>query len=270
MIPAAYVNAWAAEAPWPSDAAIEQDLILSRLMVEIADNDLLGSELAMRGGTCLHKLYLPEPLRYSEDLDYVRTTDGGIGKYLDALRDLVTSVGLEETRREFTDQMVHMIFDTEATDRSRRIRIKIETNIREIEPCFDRVRILYGVSSPWWSEEAEILTFDLDELVGTKLRALYQRSKGRDLFDLWLVLSQDSVDDARVIEAHRHYIKENAFTGKELAVNLEGKLADPEFNADLGDLVITPPEGYDTAKAADLVMDRLGTLLDRPTQTGTR
>jgi predicted nucleotidyltransferase component of viral defense system len=74
LIPPAYINAWAAQAPWPNDADIEQDLILSRLMIEIANDDLLGPELAMRGGTCLHKLYLPEPLRYSEDLDYVRTT----------------------------------------------------------------------------------------------------------------------------------------------------------------------------------------------------
>ena len=38
---------------------------------------LLGPELAFRGGTCLHKLCLPQPFRYSEDLDYVRTTHGG-------------------------------------------------------------------------------------------------------------------------------------------------------------------------------------------------
>jgi predicted nucleotidyltransferase component of viral defense system len=45
--------------------------VLSRLIIEIANNATLGEELVFRGGTCLHKLYLSKPLRYSEDLDYV-------------------------------------------------------------------------------------------------------------------------------------------------------------------------------------------------------
>lgn len=51
MIPEAQINAWAAQAPWPNDSDIEQDLILSRLMIEIANDELLCPELAMRGGT---------------------------------------------------------------------------------------------------------------------------------------------------------------------------------------------------------------------------
>ena len=82
MISRAQVIEWGARAPWPTEADIEQDLILSRLMVDIANNDLLGDELTMRGGTCLHKLHLPEPLGYSEDLDYVRRTRSGIKPYM--------------------------------------------------------------------------------------------------------------------------------------------------------------------------------------------
>lgn len=54
MIPRAQIIAWGRQAPWPTEADVEQDLILSRLMVEIARDSLLGPELAMRGGTCLH------------------------------------------------------------------------------------------------------------------------------------------------------------------------------------------------------------------------
>lgn len=136
-------------------------------MIEIGRHELLGSELAMRGGTCLHKLHLPRPLRYSEDLDYVRGTGGGVGSCLDALRELATSIGLVERGREFSDQMAHMIFDTDATDGSRRIRIKVEMNTREIEPCFERVQVDYRVSSEWWSGGTGIPTFELDELIGT-------------------------------------------------------------------------------------------------------
>jgi hypothetical protein len=41
-------------------------------IVEIASDELLARKLAFRGGTCLHKLHLPEPVRYSEDLEYTR------------------------------------------------------------------------------------------------------------------------------------------------------------------------------------------------------
>ncbi len=68
MIPQAYLNEWATRAPWPQPAQVEQDLVLSRLIIEIAQHELLGEELAFRGGTCLHKLHLPRQLRYSEDL----------------------------------------------------------------------------------------------------------------------------------------------------------------------------------------------------------
>jgi len=47
----------------------------------------------------------------------------------------------------------------------------------------------------------DISTYELDGLLGTKPRALYQRKKGRDLFDLAVALAQDVVDPDRVVEA---------------------------------------------------------------------
>lgn len=184
MIPAANIANWRRKAPWPEDNQVEQDLILSRLMVEIANHDLLGTELAMRGGTCLHKLHLPAPLRYSEDLDYVRRTRSGVGPVLDALRALATGLGLDDRGTDRTGQMVHATFDATPTSGVGRIRIKVEVNVVEVEPCFGRATIPLAVDSPWWQGGGEIGTFATEELLGTKLRALYQRSKGRDLFDL--------------------------------------------------------------------------------------
>src|SRR5439155_8077738 len=86
VIPAAAITHWSQRVPWGSLDQVEQDLVLSRLIIAIASDPLLGDELIFRGGTCLHKLHLPEPLRYSEDLDYVRARAGGIGPVLDALR----------------------------------------------------------------------------------------------------------------------------------------------------------------------------------------
>lgn len=72
MISERYITEWAAQAGWSSVEQVEQDLLLSRLIVEIANDPYLGNELVFRGGTCLHKLRLSPGLRYSEDLDFVR------------------------------------------------------------------------------------------------------------------------------------------------------------------------------------------------------
>lgn len=111
MIPQPSITAWSARAPWPEPNQVEQDLILSRLMVEIANHELLGPELAMRGGTCLHKLHLPQPLRYSDDLDYVRRSRSPIKPYMAALREIATGAGLVEHHYAQAGEMVHMIFD---------------------------------------------------------------------------------------------------------------------------------------------------------------
>lgn len=258
MIPAASITAWRATAPWPEDNQVEQDLILSRLMVEIANHDLLGPELAMRGGTCLHKLHLAQPLRYSEDLDYVRRTRTGIKDHLNALRDIATGIGLEESGVERGGQMVHARFDATPTSGIGRMRVKVEINITEIDACLPRLDLPLAVHSPWWSGEAAISTFSVEELTGTKLRALYQRSKGRDLFDLWHVLAHSTSDDEAIVRAHRHYMGERAFSFPELSANLRAKLADRGFRDDLSQLVRNPEDLYDPDRAADLVVERLG------------
>lgn len=261
MIPQAYLNEWATRAPWPQQHQVEQDLVLSRLIVEIAQHELLGEELAFRGGTCLHKLHLPKQLRYSEDLDYVRRTHSGVKPYLTALRDIASSVGLVEHGTAQSGQMVHIVFDARATNAPGPIRVKIETNIAETESFLPRITIPYAVESRWWSGQADISTFRLEELMSTKLRALYQRRKGRDLFDLWHVLNDVYVDDALITDGLAHYMGEAAFGYHELSTNLAAKLEHPEFIADLDVLTTDAPERYDIKPAADLLMERLGSKL---------
>lgn len=74
MIPRDYVTAWREQAPWVQDSQVEQDLILSRALIEMFSHPVLGRGLAMRGGTAIYKLYLRPPARYSEDIDLVSST----------------------------------------------------------------------------------------------------------------------------------------------------------------------------------------------------
>jgi predicted nucleotidyltransferase component of viral defense system len=261
LIPRAYITHWGNRAPWPTETQIEQDLILSRLIVEIANHDVLASEVALRGGTCMHKLHLPAPLRYSEDIDYVRRTEGGVAPIMAAIREVATGAGLVENGYEQNFQMVHMVFDAEPTSGVGRIRVKVETNIRETDSFEARETLPYQVDSPWWSGNADVPTFSIEELMGTKFRALYQRRKGRDVFDLWLALTRLDADVERIMGAFRHYIGDNIFGFADLARNLKDKLANREFLADLDQLLVEIPDGYAIDTATDLVVERLGVLL---------
>ncbi len=260
MIPQGAVTEWQAKVPWPQPYQVEQDLILSRLMIEIARHELLGEELVLRGGTCLHKLHLPEPLRYSEDLDYVRRTRSGIKPYVHALRDIAAQIGLDVSAVNTSGQMVHVYLDAEPTSGIGRIRIKVETNIAEITPFRPTITVPLNVESQWFQGRGDVPTYKLEELMGTKLRALYQREKGRDLFDQWLTL-RGGADPDEIVGAFKHYMGDSAFTYPQLRQNLLAKLESDEFNADLETLLVEVPAEYEVPSAADLVMEMLGSRL---------
>ena len=265
MVPRASLIAWSARAPWPSEDRVEQDLIISRLLVEVADDSLLSKELAFRGGTCLHKLHLEEPLRYSEDLDFVRTDQQPLlGEISDALRSIADRIGLREHRRTFPSKnsdTATIWFEGNAESGAATIRVKIETNVAESVPHRDHVFIPYAVESPWWSGSAEVRTFALEEILATKVRALCQRRKGRDLFDLWIGLNRPGVNVDEIAAALCHYMQDRVYSYPQLVGHLEIKLGDPDFAADLHGLVRSPPRDYDIPIALELVRRRIGLKL---------
>ena len=97
MIDRSSIMAWNAIAPWSDMAMVEQDLVICRALVDIFSDDFLRDELAFRGGTALHKLYLQPQPRYSEDIDLVQINPGPIkpilyrlGEVLNWMPDRVT------------------------------------------------------------------------------------------------------------------------------------------------------------------------------------
>jgi hypothetical protein len=254
VIPTAYVTDWERRAPWPTREQIEQDLLLSRLIIEIANDEHLRDELVFRGGTCLHKLYLPTALRYSEDLDYVRTTAGGIGPIIDAVRRIGESLGMRVDTRVTTHPKIRLRapFETGAGTMS----IKIEINTFERSSSRPLHRVPFPIDSPWFTATAEVLTFDVAELVATKIRALYQRSKGRDLFDLWLALVQLGVPPGDIVEAFAPY-RPDGYTSTLGEQNLRRKVGSSAFRADLDQLVNRWPDDYDISTAAEFVIEQL-------------
>ena len=131
MIPAQDIIAWGRSVPWGEQRQVEQDLIISRALVELFNDPFLREQLRFRGGTALNKLHLPKPLRYSEDIDLVRTTAGPIGPVLDTVRG-VLQPWLGQARLDQSDVAPKLRFRVPAEDQSSPapIRLKVEINTR--------------------------------------------------------------------------------------------------------------------------------------------
>lgn len=69
---------WKVDYPRQLSEMVEQDLIICRAVVSIFSDPFLAKELAWKGGTALHKLYLKPQARYSEDIDLVQVNPGPI------------------------------------------------------------------------------------------------------------------------------------------------------------------------------------------------
>ena len=134
----------------------------------------------------------------------------------------------------------------------------MEINTREHFTVLGIRRRPVHVDSPWVSGQAEIGVFGIEELLGTKLRALYQRTKGRDLYDLWLTLTTLTVDDAKVVDCFQRYLKDEglAVSRAEFEENLDSKLRNQSFLGDIEPLLPTRVS-YDAAQAGALVGQRL-------------
>ncbi|MGH7870171.1 MAG: nucleotidyl transferase AbiEii/AbiGii toxin family protein [Candidatus Dormibacteraceae bacterium] len=257
MIPNPAITEWGNVRPWPTRTQIEQDLLLSRLIIEIANHPYLGEELIFRGGTCLHKLHLEKPRRYSEDLDYVRSTAGGIQPFTKALCDLGKQLGFEINTR--ISQHPKVYFRTMSSD-GVRIRIKVEANTYERSSAEPIITAPFAVSSQWFEGGAQVRTFTTAELMATKVRALYQRKKGRDLFDLWLAMTEMQLEAKQIIAAFAPY-RPVGLTTVTATQNLQRKVIDEEFCNDLFPLVNSWPPRYSVEIAANLVISKVFSLL---------
>lgn len=207
MIPLLYIEQWRPVAQWKTLAMIEQDLIISRALVNLFNQMHVQQSLVFRGGTALNKLYIHPPARYSEDLDFVQLNAAPIGKTLDAIR-AVLDEWLGEPQRKLTERSAKLVYRYTAIDNTPS-KLKIEINTTEhfnVRPILAK---LYHVDSEWFQGSAQVMTYNLNELMGTKLRALYQRRKGRDLFDLWYVLDKKLVDVDEVITIFSKYCQHN-------------------------------------------------------------
>jgi predicted nucleotidyltransferase component of viral defense system len=139
------------------------------------------------------------------------------------------------------------------------LRLKVEVNCREHFSVLGYLESSFSIDTRWFSGTGAIQTYKLEELLGTKLRALYQRKKGRDLYDLFKAIIVSNPDPSEVLSCYASYMefsKVKSPTRKQFVNNLKEKLLDNVFIGDTASL-LRPGENYDAGEAFKVVNETL-------------
>ncbi|ASD11654.1 nucleotidyl transferase AbiEii/AbiGii toxin family protein [Pseudomonas aeruginosa] len=277
MMQHAHLTAWQAQAPWPKRSQIEQDLRLSRGVAAIFADEVLREHLAMRGGTVLHKAHLAPAARYSEDIDLVlikamdtevldrhlrrvlapalgRPSDSLIADAWLAIRNVLRPSKILRTAYKF----VPLGLQREET-------IKVEVNLNENASLFPLVEVALDLLDEDGDPvQASVRSYDINEMLGTKTRALMQREQGRDLFDLahaWQLgaagATPYAVDGAKAMEAFTWYLEKEGtqFSAQEANTHLDARLAKAGFRRDMDTLLRPGLPAFDVDQAARIVRE---------------
>jgi predicted nucleotidyltransferase component of viral defense system len=254
MIPLTDIRAWGNVVPWKNVEQIEQDLVISRSLVEIYSDKYLSENLAFRGGTALNKIHFPTQPRYSEDIDLVQKNAGPIRDIITGLRNSISFLGEPKVKQKANNNTLIFRFDSENITPVP-LRLKVEVNCREHFSVLGYHESAFSIDTRWFNGSARIQTYKLEELLGTKLRALYQRKKGRDLYDLYKAFSLSNPNPDDVLKCYASYLaysKMKSPTKKQFINNLKEKLQDKVFIGDTASL-LRPGEDYYPEEAFDVV-----------------
>ena len=184
----------------------------------------------------------------------MQVAPGPIGAALDRLRARFTP-WLGEPALDHAVSTVTLLFRfASEIPPVRRLRLKVEINTREHFAVFGYRTRPFAVATRWFTGRVRVRTYALDELLATKLRALYQRRRGRDLFDLWDALRRGRVQRARVVQAFEAYLEAEGLrvTRAQFERNLEAKVGSRPFLTEVVPMLVAGVE-YDGETAAELV-----------------
>jgi predicted nucleotidyltransferase component of viral defense system len=264
-------------APWSTQHQVEQDLLLCRAMVALFDDAFLSGQIAMRGGTLLHKVHLAPPSRYSEDIDLVVVGTRPEEHVRRAVRRVLKDV-LGTPKASVWDTLKLALRNTVKPSRvlrmtysipsiiesGRMLDIVVEANVTERKPHLSVVEIPFSFPFRDKSIQTRIKGYDIHEMLGTKMRAMFQRKRGRDLFDLYWALTKSTnpVEPSAIIESFQHYMKqEGTRAGRaEFVGILEAHLKDRGFCSDMEPL-LRSGISYDPQSAGSYIKTNLLSLL---------
>jgi len=261
---------WADEGGIPDLTLAELDYRLVHALRAIYSDPFLRDRLCLKGGTALNKLYLPGTSRLSVDLDFnaVGTKEQVLKERTPIGEAIAAALEQQDSSYDLTyrgryDQLTVYARFSPLSGTARQ-RLKVEVSFIERFAILGRVEHLL-VPSPF-DDPPMIKTYHLEELTSTKLRALYDRRKGRDIYDLFRIADFDLNRAAvRKMVLYYFYRANKVFHYPTFVSNVELKIAGRGFRDDVRTLIHHGTElDWETACQQVLVhFEFLGDLDDR-------
>lgn len=183
---------------------IEKDYVISWVLWGIATDSILKDKMAFKGGTSLKKCFF-ETYRFSEDLDFTILSDEIYKRerLLECIQEICSKITktsniqfdnanmrIDETknlRGELTFQCrIYYIGPRQQTHSPARIKLDL-TKYESIILPLEKRALIHNYSDKN-NMKCEILTYSLEEILAEKTRALLERTRARDFYDVTFIL----------------------------------------------------------------------------------
>lgn len=161
MIPEVFIENWRKTVPWKMTEQIQQDLMISRALVDLYNDPHVKDALVFRGGTALNKLFINPPARYSEDIDFVQKNAEPIGQTIDAIGALLKP-WLGDPKWKITRRSAKLIYKYESVNKIP-AKLKIEINTTEHFQVLPLKTVSFSMDTAWFKGSADIITYEMDE-----------------------------------------------------------------------------------------------------------
>ena len=241
------------------EATLERDYVIGWILKSIYEDDLLKSILIFKGGTALRKAYFGD-YRFSIDLDFTAIKDvdentlktrfeGIVKKSAEDSGISFPYMEFEQTRDEYNEEAFEIKIPFIGPRQQRNSPPKIKVQITRYEKLFFKPeeRALIHSYSDNKDCTAKLKVYSLEEIIGEKLRALHQRVRPRDLYDLHYLLTTQNINKIRVCEC---FLKKCEH--KKVDWNIDPFEKSDDFknawNSSLQDLIINVPDFDDVVK----------------------
>jgi hypothetical protein len=180
-----------------------QDIVLLNIYREF------GNKLIFKGGTCLYKLY--QLNRFSEDIDFTAKRDFRPKEFFDrlpyffGLLDINAKVKVEQFEKIINVYL--KIFGPLYDGRKERVatlilnislreRILLPIHLHSYIPVYKDIR-------PF-----DLFAMDEQEILAEKVRAIYERAKARDVYDVWYLLIRKNIPfDIKLVNKKLSHVK---------------------------------------------------------------
>ena len=194
MIEDKYVDLYAANSKVPVGIA-RQEIILTYALALMDESGLLP-RLAFKGGTCLRKVIFGKQYRFSEDLDFTILDDVKPQALLQEIQKVFSSpfhdISFHEVEgsARITTGGIGVQFEYHAPSASGAFDLEISFRAEPILPVIQRPLQEQSYFKQLEVSAPKIHTLAFEEIVSEKMRATFQRSRPRDIYDLYFCIQK--------------------------------------------------------------------------------